>query len=160
MCSKWRSQTKNPGLVVPTTPGGCCCLKQHAFQHLALECHTRPVSPWAGSGKVIVTKRQNEENKTWWGRGYGAGHLSEAQWCFQRKDPPVPGLNSCHANNKQAIEAGGCPLLAATVGVIYANPLPRSQPGQGWKSRASAIKRDRGSTETNLRGFTWPAPSM
>lgn len=59
----------------------------------------------------------------------GAGQLSEAQWCFQRKDPPVPGLNFCHAN-KWAIEAAGCTLITA-VGVIYTNPFPCSLAGQG-----------------------------
>lgn len=59
----------------------------------------------------------------------GVGQLSEARLYFQRKDSPVPGLNSCHAN-KWAIEAAGCTLITA-VGVIYTNPFPCTLAGQG-----------------------------
>lgn len=70
----------------------------------------------------------------------------------KRKGPSVVDLNSCHAN-KWAIEAAGCTLITA-MGVIYANPFPCSLAGQGRKSPALGIKRDRGSTQANLRGFT------
>lgn len=46
-----------------------------------------------------------------------------------RKDPPVVGLNSCHAN-KWAIETAGYPLITA-MEVIYANLFPCSLAGQG-----------------------------
>ena len=59
----------------------------------------------------------------------GFGHLSEAKWCFQRKDLPVPGLNPCHAN-KWPIEAAGCTLITV-LGVIYTNPFSCSLAGQG-----------------------------
>lgn len=46
-----------------------------------------------------------------------------------RKDPPVAGLNSCHAN-KWAIDTAGYPLITA-MEVIYANLFSCSLAGQG-----------------------------
>ena len=122
--------------------------------------HSSPAKSLSGwdseeSGKLPVIeetagKEQNEEG----GHGEWSSFWSKAVIFSLKRGSLCVGLNFCRAN-KWAIGAAGGTLITA-VGVIHANTFPCSLTRQGWKSPASGIRRDGGSTRAKLWGFTWP----